>query len=351
MSVPEPVLVVGCGLIGTSLALALREHDIDVMLSDVRPENVELAASRGAGRPGPADDPAVVIVAVPPSAVEAVVVDALAKWPAAFVTDVASVKADQGSTVTALPGGERYVGSHPMAGSERSGPMAASAQLFEGRAWAVTSSPGSQRVAVDAVRDLASASGAVPVEMEPRDHDEAVALVSHLPHLLSVITAAQLHEAPEGHLALAGPGLRDVTRLAASDTELWEQILAGNAGPVRARLQSVRDDLDVLITALGTDPSAVGSVLSRGNAGTGMIPGKHGGVGPVTVTVYVQVPDRPGALSALMADAQASGVNIEDLRIEHGLDRPIGLAEVMVAEDSAEFFAGKLTAIGWSVYR
>lgn len=343
--------MIGCGLMGTSLALALREYDIDVVLSDLRSENVELAVSRGAGRPGPVDSPGLVVVAVPPSCVSETVVEVLGSRPDAFVTDLASVKSAPLDAVTGLPGADRYVGSHPMAGSERSGPLAASAQLFEGRPWAVTPAASAQQEAIDAIYELARLAGAAAVRMAASEHDEAVALVSHLPHLLSVLAASQLHSAPESHLSLAGPGLRDVTRIAGSDTTMWQQILAGNADRVRTKLKSVRQDLDSLIDALGTDSGAVAAQLARGQDGTNLIPGKHGAVGGRTETVFVQIPDRPGALSTLMAHAKESGVNIEDLRIEHGLDRPIGLAEVMVAEGTADTLTSSLAHLGWSAYQ
>lgn len=334
---------------GTSLALALRDHDIDVQLSDVRAENVDTAVSLGAGRPGPDGAPGLAVVAVPPSAVSETVIAALRDWPESIVTDLSSVKSEPGRDVAQTDGAARYVGSHPMAGSEQSGPLAASGQLFEGRAWAVTPGPSSRTDAVDAVLELARLAGAAAIEMDASEHDQAVALVSHLPHVLSVLAASQLHEAPSAYLELAGPGLRDVTRVAGSNTWLWQQILSGNAEPVRSRLEAVREDLDTLIAALGSDAAALGNALTRGKAGTELIPGKHGGT--VTASVFVQVPDRPGALSTLMTHAKDSGINVEDFRIEHGLDRPIGIAEMMVPEDRADALVDILANLGWSVYR
>ena len=111
----------------------------------------------------------------------------------------------------------RYVGSHPMAGSERSGPLAASAALFDGRPWAITPHPGADPRAVGLVESLVLECGASPRRMEPAEHDRAVARISHLPHLAAVLVAGRLAHAPEEHLALSGQGVRDVTRVAASD--------------------------------------------------------------------------------------------------------------------------------------
>ena len=350
-ALPEPVLIVGCGLIGTSVALALRAHGIEVYLDDARPANVEVAVSRGAGKPGPVDNPGLVVVAVPPSSVAAAVAAALSAWPDTLVTDVASVKDNLGRRIAPHPGASRYVGSHPMAGSERSGPMAASGRLFEGRAWAITADENSDPRAVAAVRELATLAGAVVVDMDAGTHDEAVALVSHLPHLLSVLAAAQLNGASDVHLALAGPGLRDVTRIAGSDTGLWLEILTGNAAKVRPLLQSVREDLDRLITGLDGDANAIAAVLRRGREGTRLVPGRHGTKDVDMATVFVQIPDKPGELSRLMAHTGESGINIEDIRIDHELGRPVGLVEVAVVAHNAEALVDALTDRGWSAYR
>ncbi|WP_317698638.1 prephenate dehydrogenase [Aeromicrobium sp. REDSEA-S32_B7] len=326
-----PTLVVGCGLIGTSVALALREHGIDVHLRDRDPEHVAAAVERGAGSAEPVHDPALVVVAVPPRATAAAVREALETYPAAVVTDVASVKGSVAREVAGGAGLDRYVGSHPMAGSER--PAA-----------------GATDAAVRLVEEVAVMLGAVPTVMDADTHDRAVALVSHVPQVLSTLTAARLVDAPPAHLALAGQGLRDVTRVAGSDPALWRDIITTNAEEIGAVLTAVRDDLDTLIDAL-RDRDVVGGVLEAGRVGTRAIPGKHGGEPVELVVVNVQVPDTPGALSRLFAHVGESGVNIEDLRIDHELGRPVGLVEIAVAADRADELVARLTERAWSAYR
>jgi len=343
---PSPVLIVGCGLIGTSIGLGLAEAGADVHLDDLDPNNVRLAVEAGAGTAAPASAPALIVVATPPAAVVRTVRALLAEYPRAVVTDVASVKAP----IVSVIDDPRFVGGHPMAGKERSGPTAGSAQLFEGRAWAIVPGPSTNPDAVDLVERTVTELGAVPRRFEPQAHDEAVALVSHVPQLMSVLTAALLADAPSGYAALAGQGLRDVTRIARSDAELWVDILGHNAGAISPLLETVRDRLDALIEAMGHDEQAVASLLKRGRAGTTVIPGKHGEVPQEATSVFVPIDDTPGELARLFQDT-AEAANIEDLRIDHEIGRPVGLVEIVVLASGAETLVETLRTKGWSAYR
>jgi prephenate dehydrogenase len=353
-----PVLVVGAGLLGTSIGLALRRKGIDVLLRDLNPQNVTIASSVGAGVDADsmpvAAAPQLVIVAVPPDHLADEIVAALGEGEA-VVTDVGSVKSAPLHAVAARVDERRlarYVGSHPMAGSERSGPFAASSALFDGRPWAVTPHPAADSEAVELVTTLARACGATPVTLTPQEHDQAVARTSHLPHLLAALVAGRLADAPPAHLALSGQGVRDVTRIAAGDPALWQQIIAGNAQAVRDVLGAVRGDLDELLEAIASGSrERLEGILARGVEGTAAIPGKHGGPVQPTGAVYVAVPDHPGELARLLADAGDIGVNVEDLRIDHDPGRPVGLVELTVAADRADFLKESLEGRGWISHR
>jgi len=351
MTQPQTVQVVGAGLIGTSIALGLRERGVSTFIDDIEPEHVRVAVDRGAGEGGQASRPDVVVVAVPPAEVPDAVQRALSEWPEAVVTDVASVKSDVAASVSGRPGSDRYVGSHPMSGRERSGPVAASARLFEGAPWVLVPLTETRPDAVEAVRWIAEALGAAPRVMDALTHDRAVALVSHVPQVLSVLAAARLQHAPAEHVSLAGPGLRDVTRIAASDPALWVDILSSNAAEVLAVLLAVRDDLNTTIDALAHEPSAIAKVLEAGREGTTVIPGKHGDQAVAWAPVYVVVADRPRELERVVADAGQSGVNIEDLRIQHELGRPAGVVEIYVLPEHADTLVTSLVARGWPAYR
>ncbi|MBO0920811.1 prephenate dehydrogenase [Cellulomonas sp. zg-ZUI222] len=358
-----PVRVVGTGLLGASVGLALAQHGVDVQLEDPSRTALALARDVGAGTPADASSPApaLVVVAAPPDVTADVVAASLAAHPQAVVTDVASVKGYVLAELRAAGADlTRYVGSHPMAGRERSGPSAAVPGLFVGRPWVITDSGESGEDAVLAVRHLAVDVGAVPVVMDADEHDAAVAVVSHVPQLASSLVAARLRAADDDALALAGQGLRDVTRLAASDPALWTSILAANAAAVRDVLVALREDLDVVLGALDLAAAATGPedvelgalatiarAIADGGAGAARIPGKHGGAHKRYTVVTVLVPDRPGELARLLGDVGAAGVNLEDLQLEHAAGRPVGMASISVLPGRAEHLETELTARGW----
>jgi prephenate dehydrogenase len=315
---------------------------------------VRTASGLGAGVPDPGGEAALAVVAVPPDLLGAVSGQVLKEQPGAVVTDVGSVKSRPLAEVArAVPDDvRRYVGSHPMAGTEHSGPLAGSASLFEGRPWAVTPHGRAGREAVAAVTALAEACGALPLQMTPQEHDLAVARMSHLPHLISVLMAGRLAGAPAAHLALAGPGVRDVTRVAGSDPRLWEQIVTLNADALVGFLEELDADLGVLRAAVARgDRDGVHRVLVRGNQGTRAIPGKHGGPARPVSSVFVSVPDHPGELARLFADAGESGVNIEDVHIDHDPGRPVGLVELVVDAQRAERLLETLESRAWLTHR
>ncbi len=359
---PGLVRVVGTGLVDTSVALALRGLGVDVVLSDPSPSAVALARDLGAGRiAGPDDAADLVFVAAPPDVVADVVAAELASHRDAVVTDVASVKAlplqrlrDVGADLS------RYVGGHPLAGRERSGAVAARADLFTGRPWVLTPTVETSAGALTVVRRTVVALGAAVTEMHAEAHDEAVAVVSHVPQVAASLVAARLCAVPEQAVALSGQGVRDVTRIAASDPQLWTQILAGNAPAVARTLHALRDDLDAVLAAvdaLGAAPqdapgarAAVAHLVAAGNEGQARIPGKHGTAPTSYVAVPVIVPDQPGELARLLRDVGDAGVNLEDLRLEHSEGRAMALAEIDVMPAAAQTLVESLRLQGWTVH-
>lgn len=349
-----PVEVVGTGLIGTSIALACRRAGLEVILTDASSDHVRTASGLGAGRARRPDDvPQLVVVAVPPAALGGVIASVLdATGEETTVTDVGSVKRAPLEAVAQHRGRSRYIGSHPMAGTEHSGPLTASPALFEGRPWAITPGPDAAPVGARIVEALVRLCGAQPVLLSPDEHDRAVARTSHVPHLMASLVAGTLAGASASHLALSGTGVRDVTRVAGGDPHLYSQIISGNASAVASLLAEVRERLDLVLEAvIAGDQGGLEALLAYGRAGTHAIPGKHGGAPQPMTPVRVAVPDHPGELARLFADAGESGVNIEDVRIDHDPGRPVGLVELDVVASRAEQLRGALESRGWTVHR
>jgi prephenate dehydrogenase len=349
------VRIVGAGLLGSSIGLALVQRGVDVIVAGSSAKTLALAVDYGAGRlADAADAPLLVIVAVPPDVTADVVAAELEAWPNALVTDVASVKA--GILADLIARGAdvaRYVGSHPMAGRERGGTISARADLFFGRPWVIVPHERSSDEHVLVLDDLASELDAVPSVMSAEEHDKSVALVSHVPQIVSSLLAAQLTSGTDAALGLAGQGVRDTTRIAASDPELWVQILGANSGVVASVLRAYRDDLDAVIDGLedadaARGRSVVAGALAAGNAGVARLPGKHGSANHFS-TLVVLVDDRPGELARLLTEIGELGINMEDLRLEHSPGAQVGLAEIAVVAEREHELAQQLAIRGWKI--
>lgn len=354
MSVPVagPVLVVGTGLLGTSVGLALRRAGVSVYLDDADPTVRDIAIARGAGEAWDPEAseaaPQLVVVAVPPAVAGQAMAQACAIADAT-VTDVTSVKAAPLAEAAAQGADRRrLVGGHPLAGRETSGPESARHDLFDDRVWVVTPLAESEPWRVDHLRDLVLTCGAVPVVMDAERHDEAVALTSHAPQVMSSILAAQLRHADPDAVAVSGQGLRDMTRIAGSDPRLWTEILDANAESVADVLAGVEADLRGVIDALRSGGD-VEDLLKRGAQGRARIPGKHGAAAAEYDEVPVIIRDEPGELGRLFVAAGDLGVNLEDVRIDHVLGKPSGLVELSVRPEVTGQLVDGLRSRGFDV--
>ena len=361
MTIPDnsakTILVIGTGLIGTSIGMGLTALGERVWLMDADADAVEVAVERGAGKaalPGrlnPAPD--LVFVAVPPLKAAEVIREVLTTYVNATVSDVVSTKAklvqevkESGSDMS------RYVPGHPMAGRELSGPGAARADLFADRIWALTPTGETDQDRTAEVASYLGRLGSTVVLTTAAEHDRAVALTSHTPQVVASLVAAGLAPLDETGVSLSGQGLRDVTRLAASDADLWSEILASNSGPVTESLDGLIDRLSQIRDALSTNPpdrQTLAAGLRAGAAGYAKVPGKHGSVPTKYAVVPVVVADQPGELGRLFATIGSVQVNLEDVRIEHSQGRPTGLVELEVQPSAAELLANALRDGGWDV--
>jgi prephenate dehydrogenase len=332
------VAVVGTGLIGGSLGLALRRAGLRVRGYDADPARLARALERGAvdeAAPSLLEAYAgadVAFVAVTVSGVAGAVATALAAGVGA-VSDVGSVKAPVVRAVELQAGGAaaRFVGGHPMAGSAgEEGIEGADADLFDGAAWVLTPTATTDPAAFTAVRDLVALTGAAVMAIDPDLHDELVATVSHLPHLAASALMHVAADAQPNHetlMRLAAGGFRALTRLSGRSAGIWPDICVENRAAIvdildryMKELERVRD----LVAAAERAPLLDFFELARAEVSN--LPARSADAGPL-VELAMPVPDRPGVLAEVTTLAGRRGVNIVDLDISHG---PTGGVLLMV---------------------
>ncbi|MBC7375644.1 MAG: prephenate dehydrogenase [Frankiales bacterium] len=362
-TVTGSVLVLGTGLIGTSLALALAASDDDVLLADRDAEHLAVAVRRGAGRPWDGCEAVHhVVLATPPRVIAGELRRLQELHVAATYSHVASTQAVLHAELeTSHADLTSICGTHPMAGRELSGPGAATAELFVGRPWALCPGPTTSPTALAAARELARRCGADPVVLTAGEHDSAVALVSHLPQVAASAVAAVLLTARATDtgldpVRLAGPGLQDTTRIAASDPDLWVDVLTQNAAAVAPLVRALAGELLVAADALqglaagqGELGAVVADLLRRGGVGRSRVPVKHSAHDRDFSRIGIAVPDRPGQLAGVLVSAAEAGINVEDVRVEHLAGRPRGIIELLVQAAARDDAARALAAAGWDV--
>ncbi|WP_262426324.1 prephenate dehydrogenase [Brachybacterium sp. Z12] len=363
--VPSSVRIIGTGLIGGSLGMALGAAGASVQVQDVSPGTTALAVELGVGHVAtPEDpDPELVVVAAPPDAAAQLIAEALRTWPSTLVTDVASVRGVVLEGVARAVDAAmltRYIGAHPMAGREVSGVISARGDLFRGRPFVVVPHATTRPEAVGLLQGIATAIGAVPVVLPAAEHDTAVAHVSHVPQVLSSLLATTLLDPDERALALSGQGLRDTTRIADSDPRLWVEILGANAAavtgvlarggarPDRRRPGGSRDHAGRPRPGRRLATCARGADRRRQPRGA-PDPGqarRHLGRFRHGHRAGARPPGRAGP--ALHRDGEI-GVNLEDFRLEHNYGRQVGLGHLAVDASREELLTRELSARGWTV--
>ena len=346
------IRIIGSGLIGTSIGLALAARGVQVEMLDLDQKAQKLAQDLIASEISGA--PEVILFAIPASALAETFEREFALNPGSKFIDIASVKTKPQVEVSRISGGSsRFLATHPMAGREVGGAASARADLFEGRTWIYcpTFADGAQvdSDVLEAGLWLINSLGATPISMSASRHDSAVALVSHLPQIVASLLAAQLKGAKSEDLDLAGAGLRDTTRIAASDPELWQEIISSNAQEILPLLINLQNDLGSLILSLD-DPVKVGSFIAAGNEGRSKIPGKHGGKAREYTQLPVVIEDKPGQLAALFDECAKASVNVEDLTIEHSPGQFTGLITLALSASDASILQKHLEESGWNVH-
>ncbi len=322
------VTIIGVGLIGGSIGMGLRARGLAGTVIGVGRDEARL---RQAVNHGAVDcfatDPArgvtgadLVIIAVPVGSVVAVLRSLRPHLaPGSIVTDVGSCKAGIVAAAEALmPPGVHFVGGHPMAGSEQAGIQGADRYLFEGAYYVLTPTPRTAPHALDQLRTLARKLGCRVVEMDPRDHDRAVAAVSHLPHLLACTLVNTVGRVPgsEQALSLAAGGYRDTTRVAAGNPEMWRDIFLANREMLRVMLTLFRSELDAVARVLDEgDAGGLQDWLREAQRRRESLPVRMKGFLNDLYEIVITISDRPGTIAAVATTLAAAGVNIADIEI------------------------------------
>jgi len=336
---PGSAIVIGTGLLGASVGLALRSQGWEVAGWDPSPWALDEAMGRGAissRRDGPeVGDADLVVLAAPPSGVvttlEQMSTDRLA-------TDIAGVKTPVVAAASHLP---HFVGGHPMAGGESSGPGLASSTLFHGATWILVSD-GADPADLDSLRALVSSFGANPKLMTAVEHDAAVARVSHLPHLLAAAMMGLARSDPTV-LELAGGGFRDLTRIAAADSGWWAEVLTANASNVGASIDALQTSLEEWRRALSGGPG--GSVAERLEAARVA----RAGLGEHHTQVRVVLLDRPGEIARVGHALENSRVDVRDFQLRHGEHGGGGILTISVKGEGREALTMALVDEGFEV--
>ena len=344
----QKVRIVGSGLIGTSIGLGLVQRGISVQMVDSDPDAQALAIDLIGGVE--VSTPEIVVLALPTSKLPLVIESEFELNPHSTFMDVGSVKSEVLLYVKTITGlSARFLPTHPMAGREIGGAASARADLFQGRSWILTPDQDCSSESKDLVLELINQLGATPIELPADAHDAAVARISHLPQIAASLVAKQLTGTPAEWMELAGQGLRDTTRIAGSDENLWKEIIFSNRTEIAELLINLQNDLSKMINSLD-DPAKIAELIAAGRDGKAMIPGKHGGKAREYSYLPIVIDDKPGQLAAIFNECAAMQVNVEDLSIEHSPGQLSALITLSLSAVDAEKLSNHLASIGWNVH-
>jgi prephenate dehydrogenase len=351
------IAVVGTGLIGASIGLAARRAGVDEVRGwDVDEEALGVAGERGAVEPASSLDEAVdeaelAVVAAPVAFLPAEVGNVLdASGAGTTVTDVGSTKGPVARAVA----DPRYIGGHPVCGSEARGPAHASGELFDGATWFLTPVAATEPERYRTLHGFVASLGAVPIAVDPDAHDRLVALTSHLPHALANLLLNQAGTSRiEGHdpLAAAGGSLRDMTRVAGANPRIWVDIFLDNAEALTSALAEHRRRAEQLEAALSAGDAGFLARWIAEAAGNRrrMLTEAYDEPGQLQ-RLRVHVPDRPGVLAGITQALGAERINIEDFELHHMSRERGGTLTLLVGgEGEAERAAALLEAQGYHV--
>ena len=345
--------VIGLGLIGSSVALALQGAGWSVSGSDVSSSVTTEALERGVISSGEAHSEAsLVIIATPAGVVPSVAQQVLADMtnPELIVTDVAGVKREIAAAIT----DERFLGGHQMAGSELRGFAGARADLFQGCTWILTPTDATSATVYSRLHGYLRELSVAVVAVSPMDHDRLVAIASHVPHVMAgalMNHAAVAAEQDAVLLQLAACGFRDMTRIAAGDPTIWPDILFQNRDAIALSLTEIEHRLSEIRSALTSgDRTSIVETLTSASSARRDLPGRAIDTSRL-VRLRIPMPDRPGVLAAITMVASDLLVNIYDIEIAHGIEGTAGTLLLAVDREQADTLSEALRAKDFVVAR
>jgi len=338
--------VIGLGLIGGSLSLALGQRGWQVSGTDARVETESEALALGMiSSVGLHPDVEITFVATPVSSIVQQARVALANTKG-LVTDVGGVKA----TIVNEIDDPRFVGGHPMAGSELIGLQGADASLFEGAVWVLTPRESTADSSFANVAKIIGELGAEIVVLSPARHDQLIAIVSHLPHLAAATLMGLANSSAEEHVAvlrLAAGGFRDMTRVASGHPAIWIDVCRENRVAILSALDGMIDGLQSMRSIVDTgDETALLERLTTARTARANLPGRVRELLDV-VEVRIPIPDRAGAAAEVFTLAAKLGVNVANFEVAHSVEGQRGILVVVIDQASQDIFRGGLIARGF----
>lgn len=346
------IRVVGAGLIGTSLALGLKSAGYRIAIEDQDPEAEAIAQSliREQAEGG---EPELIIIATPIASISTLVIEYGRRYPDAMVIDIGGLKSEVIAEIEKFPAiSSRFCATHPMAGREISGPLGARGDLFEGRIWIYTPAFNSGDEVIARAKEIIAALGGKAILLKADEHDEAIAAISHLPQIVSSLLSVSLLDISDRDIGLAGQGLKDVSRLAASNPRLWGELLHSNSRAVLLFLRIFAAHLDDLSTSLQNDDlRKTEELLQLGRENHARIPGKHGASRRDYWFLPIVIKDKPGQLASIFDACALVGANVEDLTIEHTPGQESGLVTLSLSKEDAQKVYMQLLSDDWKVHQ
>lgn len=348
----QRVRVIGAGLIGTSIALGLKKAGFEISIEDEDPA-IEAIAQSLIGQSELALEPDLVVIATPIATIPQLFKEFGSQYPRAMIIDIGGLKSELIAEVEKFPEiAARFCATHPMAGRELSGPLAARGDLFEGRIWIYTPNRYSSKEAISCALEMIKALGGKEILLGAGEHDAAIAGISHLPQIVSSLLSATLIDISDRDISLAGQGLKDVSRLAGSNPRLWGELLHGNSVALLNFLEVFSNHVTDLSTSLlNDDLRKTEEILEMGRENHARIPGKHGGKRRDYWFLPIVIADKPGQLAKIFDACALVGANVEDLAIEHTPGQESGLVTLALSQSDASRVFDQLIADGWKAHQ